>query len=66
MKAITNQTGRPHWDPHGRLVQPGGIIAFDSGHPPAHDARPEALGDALPKVDPVPLAESKPNKGLNK
>lgn len=66
MNAITNQTGRPHWDAHGRLVQPGGIIGFDSGQPPAHDTHTGAGDDARPEIDPIPLAEAKPSKGLSK
>lgn len=69
MKAITNQTGTAHWDAHGRLIQPGGVIAFEAGGPPASEA---GESSALPMEDPLttvataPQPEPKGGKGSSK
>lgn len=69
MRAITNQTGSPHWDAHGRLIPPGGIIAFESGVTPATEAvKPEVppTEDAPIKGTTTPQPDAKSGKGTSK
>ncbi|MBO9539675.1 hypothetical protein J7643_03685 [bacterium] len=69
MRAITNQTGTAHWDAHGRLIQPGGVIAFEAGIPPApgtSESSAPPMEDPLTTVATAPLPETKGGKGSSK
>ncbi len=57
MKAITNQTRKPHWDAHGRLIRPGGIIAFENEAPPDSETAEPPEGSLAPKAQSQPDAK---------
>ncbi len=52
MQAITNLTGAPQWDAHGRLVPPGRIIAIEEREPEVAAPDTEAAELAGPPIKP--------------
>lgn len=69
MRAITNQTGTPQWDAHGRMIPHGRIIAFEENQPemPETTAPPSDSKDDLPPNTPIaPPSEAKGGKGSSK
>ena len=62
MRPITNPTRKPHWDAHGRLIRPGGIIGFehvDSAGSKGSEAAKDPADDRRAK----PATESNSGKG---